>query len=171
MLPDRPENDPKMPDCGHFFPCFPSVYLPAVKTENPPSSLVTKYRPSSLDQLVLPTAHNVEPALQFVRAPYPSAWLVYGKPGLGKTSMASIMAAAAAQNPYSLRTYMGPDLDSSAVRELALTVAQPPLFGHYYGIVVNESDSIPRGGQIRLLGLLDDLRHAAIIFTDRKSVV
>ena len=133
-------------------------------------TFISKYRPTNLTEMVLPWQHGLNKALDFVSNPYPEAFLFYGSPGLGKTSLARIVAQAAAGDPFSVRYLSGPDLDSSTVRDIAATSYQPPLFGKYHAFVVDEADQTPRGGQIRLLSLLENLGHTVWIFTSNESM-
>lgn len=92
-------------------------------------SLIDKYRPRTVKDLVLPTQHSIAPALQFCANPYPSAWLLHGRPGLGKTSLATIMGELASQHPLALQTFSAPDVNIDVVRDLAATFASGSIFG------------------------------------------
>jgi replication-associated recombination protein RarA len=133
-------------------------------------TLISKYRPTNLTEMVLPWQHGLTKALDFLSNPYPEAFLFYGCAGLGKTSLARIMAHAAAGDPFSVRYLSGPDLDSNTVRDIAAASYHPPLFGKYYAYVVDEADQTPRGGQIRLFSLLENLGHTVWIFTSNESM-
>jgi replication-associated recombination protein RarA len=130
--------------------------------------LTEKYRPKSLAQLVLPPQHNLAAALRFVRAPYPASFLLSGRSGLGKSSLAEIMAAAAS-HPLSIQHFVGCDLDSFTVKSLEATCTSRPLFGDRYSFVIDEADAIPAGGQIRLLRLLEIARYCCFIFTSNEG--
>ena len=131
----------------------------------PHQPLVRKYTPTRIQDLVLPKGHNLASAIKFVGAPYSSAWLLYGNTGLGKTSLANIMAAAAAGHPEAVIQVDGGDLNAESVREIALSLATPPKFGPFHAVVVDQSDSIPEDGQVRLLSVLDKLGSMVWIFT------
>jgi DNA polymerase III delta prime subunit len=45
-----------------------------------------------------------------------------------------------------------------------------PLFGRYNTFIVDEADSIPRGGQIRLLQILERLENSIWIFTSNEDL-
>jgi replication-associated recombination protein RarA len=137
---------------------------------NPGESFISKHRPTNLAQLVLPWQHGLNSALDFVANPHPEAYLFYGPPGLGKTSLARIIAHAAAGDPFSVRYFMGPDLDSNTVRDIAAASFHPPLFGKLHAFVVDEADSIPRGGQIRLLGMLENPGPTVWVFTSNEGL-
>ena len=80
------------------------------------------------------------------------------------------MARSAAGHSLSVQRFVGPDLDSASVRQLALSCAQRPLFGHRHAVVVDEADSIPRTAQVRLLGILDSLTFSTWIFTSNEDL-
>ena len=148
------------------------IYLPGMHkpTHTHSETFISKYRPTNLNEMVLPWQHGLTKALDFVTNPYPEAFLFHGAPGLGKTSLARIMAQSAAGDPFSVRYLSGPDLDSNTVRDIAAASYHPPLFGKYHAFVVDEADEIPRGGQIRLLSLLENLGHTVWIFTSNESI-
>jgi replication-associated recombination protein RarA len=97
--------------------------------------LVDKYRPQTISDLILPTRHSVHKALAFLDKPYASSWLFCGPPGVGKTSLARLM------------------------------IQGRPLDGGMWAILIDEADSIPKVGQVRLLSMLEGLSHAVVIAT------
>ncbi len=76
----------------------------------PSISLTEKYRPKTLQDLVLSPQHGLAASLEFCRSPYASAWLHHGKSGLGKSSLAEIMARVAS-NPLCIHRYGRPRFD------------------------------------------------------------
>ncbi len=138
----------------------------------PDIPLVEKYRPANVTDLVLPDKHGLAAALQFCAQPYPSAWLFHGKPGIGKSSLADIMAKLAAKSPMSIQRFVGPDLSSENVRALVSSFTYRPLGGGHHVVIVHESDAIPRLAQIRLLDLLERLKefHLVMCFTSNEDL-
>ena len=138
------------------------TYLPSTTMASP---LIQKYAPTCLQDMVLSEHHKLGPAIKFITAPHASAWLLYGNTGIGKTSLAHIMATAAAGHPKAVIRVDGGDLNPDAVRELSLSFRATPEFGAFHAIVVDQAESIPEEGQIRLLSVLDKLGPTAWIFT------
>jgi replication-associated recombination protein RarA len=138
---------------------------------NTPVSLVDKYRPRDLHDLVLPERHGLAASIKFCDRPYASAWLHHGPPGLGKTSLADIQARRASR-PTDIHRFSGPDLSVDSVRRLAEAFVYRPLYGDFHTVVVQEADSIPKISQIRLLDLLDDLAGARLVmvFTSNDNI-
>jgi replication-associated recombination protein RarA len=131
--------------------------------------LIDKYRPSSVEELVLPTAHSIAAALSFTRMPRPSGWLLHGKSGLGKSSLADIMAAAAS-DPFHTSRYLGPDVDIATVRQMDITCATRPMLGGFHTMIIDEADAIPPVAQVRLLGMLDRIGYGCVIFTSNDEL-
>jgi putative ATPase len=127
--------------------------------------LVDKYRPQTISDLILPSRHSVHKALAFLDKPYASSWLFCGPPGVGKTSLARLMANAVIKSEFALQTFTGPDLDANRVQQLAAMIQGRPLDGGMWAILIDEADSIPKVGQVRLLSMLEGLSHAVVIAT------
>jgi replication-associated recombination protein RarA len=132
--------------------------------------LVEKYRPTRIEDFVLPSRHCLHKVLQWIEDPYPSAWLFHGPSGVGKTSLAIIMAALASPCEHGRQVYLGPDLDASRVRQLAPSLVHRPVWGGMHAIRIDEADSIPEIGQVRLLGLLENKGHALVIATSNQDL-
>jgi replication-associated recombination protein RarA len=128
-----------------------------------------KYRPRSIDQLVLPPNHGLEAAFKFIADPFDSAWFLRGKSGLGKSSLAEIMAAACA-HPLCIRRLVGPDLDSGTVADIASKAGIGSVFSTRYCFIVEEADGLPPKGQKRLLDLLEHYSGSVWIFTSNEEL-
>ena len=137
----------------------------------PPGSLVDRYKPQSLDDMILSPKHNLALSFQFHRSPYPEAFLAHGRPGLGKTTLANILAKRAS-HPLCISRFCGPDLNSDTIRQIGARFGTPPLYGGLYSIIVNEADKIPQLAQIRLLDLLDRLKELSLVmfFTSNEEL-
>jgi DNA polymerase III gamma/tau subunit len=123
--------------------------------------LTEKYRPQTFLDLVLPSAHGLAPAIQFLCSPARGRFMLIGKSGLGKTSLARIMASVCS-HPLSTQHLVGPDVDSHKAKELTDTCRTRPLWGRYHCYIIDEADAIPKGGQIRLLSALEDTTLNAV---------
>jgi replication-associated recombination protein RarA len=130
-----------------------------------PESFTNKYRPYALEDFVLPGQHRLDPVIEFLSSPYPSAWLLHGRSGLGKTSMAMLMASAAARHPLAITTYPGQDLDTNTVKALGKDAKQGALFGIRNVYIINEAHTIPEGGMNRLLDVLENYGNSCWFFT------
>jgi replication-associated recombination protein RarA len=130
--------------------------------------LTEKYRPQAFQDLVLPSPHGLGAAVRFIDNPSRSRWMLVGKSGLGKTSLAEIMARACA-DPMCTEHFVGPDLDSTQVSKIVSATRTSPLFGRFYCYVCHEADAIPPGGQVRLLSALEDPAPAIWIFTSNEE--
>ncbi len=131
-------------------------------------SLTKKYRPRSVSDMVLPLNHSLTPILNFLNHPYSSAWLLVGKSGLGKSSLAEIISRLCS-DPSHVRSYVGSDLDSNRVRDIESSIRHRPLFGKFHFFICDEADQITPGGQIRLLRLLENSENCIWIFTSNES--
>ncbi len=127
-------------------------------------SLTEKYRPAQVADLVLPDQHGVAAALKFCEAPYPSSWLLHGRSGMGKSSLAEIMAKLASKHPFATQIFSGPDVTIDVVRSMVTTFTHRPLYGDLHSVIINESDEMPRIAQVRLLEVLERLKEYQAVF-------
>jgi len=132
-------------------------------------SLVDKYRPAFISDMVLPANHEIGPVSAFLENPYASTWFFAGRSGLGKTTLAEIIAARCG-DPTHIRRLVGNDLDTHRVREIEGELRYRPLWGNFHVMIVNESDQITEGGQIRLLQLLETCQACIWVFTSNESL-
>ncbi len=136
--------------------------------QTPNNSLAKKYRPRHISEMVLPACHELNPAFRFLRAPYPSEWLFTGKSGIGKSTLAEIMAQTCA-NENHVHRLVGSDLDSNRVKDIEASVRHSPLFGGFHFFRVDEADTITSGGQVRLLTLLESAQNCIWVFTSNEG--
>jgi replication-associated recombination protein RarA len=128
-------------------------------------NLTEKYHPTHMSEVVLPVGHCLGPLLRFMAAPCASAWLLKGGSGLGKTSVAMIMARNVAEPAYIDRV-AGIDLDAARVRELEASTLPRPKNGHVLRcVVIDDADGLPADGQMRLLHAMEHSSHILWIFT------
>jgi DNA polymerase III delta prime subunit len=134
-----------------------------------PESFQNKYSPSRFEDFVLPRDHSLAQAKVFLFRPRPSVWLLHGKIGLGKSTMATLMASAAAGDPSCVQTFVGSALTPDTVRELIDSTWRPPLMGRLHAIVVDEADLIPPGSKKIITETLTKPKYAAWFFTTNKK--
>jgi len=131
-------------------------------------ALNRKYRPRKIGDLILPVKHGLKPVFQLLKAPYPSEWLFTGKSGLGKTSLAEILAQEFADTNH-IRRFVGSDLDANRVKEIETSVLHRPLYGRFHFFHVDEADEITHGGQVRLLKALEVAENCIWVFTSNEG--
>ena len=83
--------------------------------------------------------------------------LLYGPPGVGKTSVAELVAIALTGEKLSIESYNGKEVTVDAVREWMTTLAYGSLFSHWSVKIVNELDRCSKDAQDILLSYLDKL--------------
>ncbi len=131
--------------------------------------LTEKYRPHKVEDFVgLPKIKAI--VSNFLKNPYPAAFLFIGEPGIGKTAMAIAMADALHSQPLHLasETCNYDNLDK-LLRECEMC----PTFwnGEYakfHFVLIDEIDSTTQTAQRRLLAKLDAselINNAVFVFT------
>src|SRR5438270_11931237 len=102
--------------------------------------LTEKYRPSNLSELVgIEQPKKILSAL--IRDPRPSAWLLVGPPGTGKTSAG---LALASQLNAELHHVPAREMTAETVRELVRITAYAPIRGNFHVVLADEIDEASR---------------------------
>lgn len=114
--------------------------------------LVEKYRPMSMDAFVgLDRPRAILGHL--VANPYPSAWLLIGPSGLGKTTMGLAIAAELGAEVHHIPSR---NCDLETVERVCASCHYAPMFGDTWHVVlVDESDQMTPAAQLAFLSKLD----------------
>ena len=117
-----------------------------------PISLSEKYRPKMISEFIgLEKPKKI--LTKFASAPYPSAWLFVGNPGVGKTSMA---LALAGQIGAELHHIPSQKCTAEAIDNVVRQCWYAPMTpGGLHIVLVDEADRMTPSAQLALLSKLD----------------
>jgi DNA polymerase III delta prime subunit len=116
-----------------------------------PQSLAEKYRPRAIAEFVgLEKPKKI--LAKFAAAPYQSAWLFVGPPGVGNTSMA---LALANQIGAELHHVPSQKCNADAIDKACHDCWFVPLAGGFHIVLVDEADRMTPAAQLALLSKLD----------------
>lgn len=113
--------------------------------------LVEKYRPMKLEDFA-GLARPKAILSQLVREPYPSAWLLLGPSGLGKTTMALAVAEAIAGDVHHIPSRK---CDLETVDQVVHGCWYVPMRGQWHVVLVDEADQMSQAAQLAFLSKLD----------------
>ncbi len=118
--------------------------------------LTDSHRPKTLSEIVgNEKAKGVLAAL--LAHPFPSAWLLEGPSGVGKTSVARIIAQELARNVMDWHQFQGGQIDQRTADWIRDLAQQLPWNGGFKVFVLDEADRMTEGAQIAFLDILENL--------------
>jgi replication-associated recombination protein RarA len=104
---------------------------------------------------------------------YPLALVITGAPGIGKTTLANMLALKITGSPYAVTTENGKEVGVQRVRDVMDSMNNSTLFsttGHQCWII-NEGDKITDDGQVAFLSMLDACpTHYHVILTSNEDL-
>ena len=113
--------------------------------------LVEKYRPVRLEDFA--GLHQPRALLSaFTRDPYPSAWLLLGPSGTGKTTIALAVAEAIRGEVHHVPARA---CDLAMIEEISRMCWYVPMGGGWHVVLIDEADQMTRAAQLSLLSKLD----------------
>jgi replication factor C small subunit len=117
-----------------------------------PQSLAEKYRPRTIAEFI--GLEKPKKILgKFAANPYPSAWLLFGNSGVGKTSMALALASQIGAELHHLPS--GKCNAQSIEETVRLCHYMPMTPGGLHLVLVDEADGMTNPAQLALLSKLD----------------
>lgn len=116
-----------------------------------PQSLAEKYRPRRVGDFIgLEKQRRI--LARLTANPFPSAWLLVGPPGVGKTSMAQ---AVAEELNAEFHHVPSQKCNAQAIEDVCRMCAYVPLSGGFHVVLVDEADRMTPAAQLALLSKLD----------------
>lgn len=121
------------------------------------------YRPAIPDHLIGParrvcTAYLDETADDMTAGRHhPFKLLLLGEPGIGKSTVARILAHHLAGDAMNIEHLNGTDLTIDKVRQVKSRFGLATLFGQYQGLWIDELDKATKSAQVDMLTMLDCL--------------
>ena len=122
-------------------------------------SLVEKYRPETFADIV-GNDGKVGVMKKFCANPSPSAWLLTGASGIGKTSLAHVVANELNPNAFNglgkIEIQSG-DCTAATISELWNRLAYSPGGSGWVTVIINEADAMTQGAAVKLLDALEKI--------------
>lgn len=102
--------------------------------------------------------------------PEPVTWLLWGAPGVGKSTLAEQLALAIAGHSMAVEHRIGSAVSVEVVRDWQRNACYRPLLGEFTVKVIDEVDGIPLTALTEIRFYLDHMPvHTAIIATTNKA--
>jgi hypothetical protein len=135
-----------------------------------PQSLSEKHRPRTFDKIV-GQSYAVEQIADFVANPFPQAFLFSGATGVGKTTLALVLAEELGTNrDFDFIHIKSGELDMEAVQSALSTVRRVGVRDGWKVILCDEADMMSSKARCLWLSALEDLQRGeygktVIVFT------
>jgi replication-associated recombination protein RarA len=116
---------------------------------------VEKYSPTKLEDFVMVKNRHYDLLKDFFQNPSVSHWLLHGHPGLGKSTMADLMARRVTNNNPGLVWHLiGNEVNQKVLAEIADKTQLRPS-GLFHAVIIEEIDAISPFCRTSLLKTLD----------------
>jgi len=130
----------------------------------------TEFRPRTAGELIgdrtVKICRSLEAKVEGIKdRGLPLRYLFYGTPGVGKTTIADILAAKLVDDPIAITSTNGANVNAEMVRQWMYDVHTSSLMSRWSVFVINEVDTMSRQAQILLLSWLDELPAYRAVFT------
>jgi len=91
-------------------------------------------------------------------------FLFCGAPGVGKTTLANLLADWWTSNKWNVTTYDGVSVSIDTVVQIEREALGGSLFGRNRALIINECDLVTQGAQNKLLGVLERFPAGYVVF-------
>jgi DNA polymerase III delta prime subunit len=133
-------------------------------------SLSEKHRPKTFDR-ILGQSYAVDQIAEFVTFPFPQAFLFTGETGVGKSTLALVMASELGVNPeWNLITINSGEMDAAKVETALTTVRGYGVKDGWKLVLCEEADMMSNKARCLWLSALEDVQRGVygktiIVFT------
>ncbi len=128
-------------------------------SNNTNQSIIERYVPTSIDDMLLApaTKERLLAFRHYLNHPKPTAWLLHGLPGLGKTTLARLAMAHLARSAGAVPTIeVGTRVRDEMVEEWSRRFCEPNLLANQVKVVwIDEADAMSKKAQAGLRTVIE----------------